>query len=100
MNDSLARKARRMRATGITSDTGLINKGVSSREPFDIGVVKRELQIIRDDLHCNAVRLTGGDVERLDIAAGLATEAGLEIWFSPFTCDLTQQEMFDLLADC
>src|SRR4051794_23026082 len=89
-----------MRAKGISYDTGFINKGVSSREPFDIAVVKRELQIIHDDLHCNAVRLTGGDVQRLDAAAGLAAEAGLEVWFSPFTCDLSYEEMLDLLADC
>jgi hypothetical protein len=89
-----------MRANGINYDTGFINKGVSSREPFDVEVVKRELQIIHDDLHCNAVRVTGGDPERLEIAAGIAAEAGLEVWFSPFTCDLTYAEMIDLLADC
>jgi hypothetical protein len=89
-----------MRAKGINYDTGFINKGVSSREPFDIEVVRRELQIIRDDLHCNAVRITGGDPERLEIASRVAAEAGLEVWFSPFTCDLTYEEMLDLLADC
>ncbi len=89
-----------MRANGINYDTGFINKGVSSREPFDIAVVTRELQIIRDDLHCNAVRITGGDPDRLEIAASIAIEAGLEVWFSPFTCDLTHEEMLDLLADC
>jgi hypothetical protein len=89
-----------MRAKGINYDTGFINKGVSSRDPFDIAVVKRELQIIRDDLHCNGVRVTGGDPERLEIAARIAAAAGLEVWFSPFTCDLTYEEMLDLLADC
>jgi hypothetical protein len=89
-----------MRAKGISYDTGFINKGVSSREPFDLAVVKRELQIIRDDLHCTAVRITGGDVDRLESAARLAAEAGLEVWFSPFTCDLTEEEMIDLLAGC
>jgi hypothetical protein len=89
-----------MRAKGINYDTGFINKGVSSRDPFDIAVVKRELRIIRDDLHCTAVRVTGGDVERLAIAAGIAADLGLEVWFSPFTCDLTYEEMLDLLADC
>src|SRR5215207_6108670 len=89
-----------MRGKGINYDTGFINKGVSSREPFDIAVVRRELQIIRDDVHCNAVRVTGGDPDRLEIAAGIAADLGLEVWFSPFTCDLTYQEMLDLLADC
>lgn len=89
-----------MRAKGINYDTGFINKGVSSRELFEIDVVTRELQIIRDDLHCNAVRVTGGDPERLEIAARIAAQAGLEVWFSPFTCDLTHEEMLALLADC
>jgi hypothetical protein len=89
-----------LRGKGINYDTGFINQGVSSREPFDIAVVTRELQIIRDDLHCTAVRVTGGDVERLEIAAGIAADLGLEVWFSPFTCDLTYGEMLDLLADC
>src|SRR5215207_2082638 len=89
-----------MRGKGINYDTGFINKGVSSREPFDIAVVRRELQIIRDDVHCNAVRVTGGDPDRLEIAAGIAADLGLEVWFSPFTCDLTYEEMLELLADC
>lgn len=89
-----------MRAKGINYDTGFINKGVSSREPFDIEVVRRELQIIAEDLHCTAVRITGGDPERLEIAADIAAEAGLEVWFSPFTCDLSEPDMLTLLADC
>jgi hypothetical protein len=89
-----------MRGRGINYDTGFLNKGASSRPTFDLAVVRRELAIIRDDLHCNAVRVTGGDPERLDAAAQIAAEAGLEVWFSPFTCDLTEAEMLDLLTDC
>ena len=89
-----------MRGKGINYDTGFINKGVSSRASFDIAIARRELGIIRADLHCNAVRVTGGDPRRLEIAAAAAAEHGLEVWFSPFTCDLTNQEMLDLIADC
>jgi hypothetical protein len=35
------------------------------------------VQIIHDDLHCNAVRITGADPDRLEIAAKYASEAGL-----------------------
>ena len=45
-----------MRAKGITYDTGFVRNGAISREAFDPVVVKRELEIIRDDLHCTAVR--------------------------------------------
>jgi hypothetical protein len=89
-----------MRAYGITYDTGFINDGVSTRESFDPEIVRREMRVIRDDLHCTAVRVTGGDPDRLELAARYAADAGLEIWFSPFTCGLTIAELLDLLSDC
>ncbi|MDQ2713828.1 MAG: hypothetical protein M3Z08_02865 [Chloroflexota bacterium] len=98
--ESAVRKARLIRGKGITYDTGFFNAGVSTREPFDPEVVKREMRIIHDDLHCNAVRITGGNADRLELAAIHAAEAGLEVWFSPFTCDLTTDELLDFLDDC
>ncbi|GAA4628607.1 hypothetical protein GCM10023196_045670 [Actinoallomurus vinaceus] len=89
-----------MRRYGIGYDTGFINLGVSTRESFDPEVVWREMSVIRHDLHCDTVRVTGGDPERLEIAATHAADLGLEVWFSPFTCDLTTGELLDLLADC
>lgn len=89
-----------MRGKGITYDTGFFNAGVSTREPFDPEVVKREMQVIHDDLHCNVVRITGGNADRLEIAAIHAADVGLEVWFSPFTCDLTTDELLTFLADC
>ena len=38
--------------------------------------------------------------ERIEGAAHLAADAGLEVWFSPFTSDLTEDEMLRLLVDC
>lgn len=89
-----------MRGKSITYDTGFINAGVSTHGPFDPDVVKREMRIIRNDLHCNTVRITGGDVDRLEIAATHAAAAGLEVWFCPFTCDLTTDELLNFLAGC
>jgi hypothetical protein len=89
-----------MKTKGINFDTGFLNKGTSTREPFDPEVVRREMQIIRDDLHCTAVRITGGDVNRLEIAARHAADTGLEVWLCPFTNGLTQEELLALLADC
>jgi hypothetical protein len=89
-----------MRGKGISYDTGFVHNGVRSREPFDPEVVGRELQIIRDDLHCNAVRVIGGDPERLELAATCAAELGLEVWFSPYPLGLTTDEVLSLFADC
>ena len=84
----------------MTYDTGFIRDGKISREHFDPDVVRRELAIIRDDLHCTAVQLIGGDPERLELAARHAAELGLEVWFSPYPLDLASAEMLALFADC
>jgi hypothetical protein len=89
-----------MRAKGISYDTGFVRNGAISRERFDPDVVKRELGIIRDDLHCTAVRVIGGDPERLELAARYAADLGLEVWLSPYPLELTTDEMLVLLADC
>jgi len=89
-----------MRAKGINYDTGFLSADTSTHEPFEPDVVRREMRIIRDDLHCTAVRITGGNPDRLEIAARHAADAGLEVWLCPFTNGLTQDELLALLADC
>lgn len=89
-----------MRGEGITYDTGFLSAGTSTHEPFDSEVVRREMRVIRDDLHCNAVRITGGYVDRLRLAATYAADAGLEVWLCPFTNGVSQRELLDLLAAC
>ncbi len=84
----------------MTYDTGFVRKGEISRERFDPEVVRRELAIIRDDLHCNAVQIIGGDPERLELAASYAAGLGLEVWFSPYPLELTADEILPLFTDC
>ncbi|MHA6629387.1 hypothetical protein ACU61A_28455 [Pseudonocardia sichuanensis] len=89
-----------MRAKGIAYDTGFVRNGAFARRHFDHDVVRRELEIIRDDLHCNAVQITGGDADRLEVAARIAADLGLEVWFSPYPLELAPDEIEGLLLDC
>ena len=89
-----------MRANGINYDTGTRPAGRLTRVHFEPTVVRRELQIIARDLNCTAVRITGDDPERMAIAARSAAEEGLEVWLSPFPCELTADEMLPLFAEC
>src|SRR6478672_1365877 len=88
-----------MRIKGIVYDTGFINAGVTTKDTFDINLIKREMHIIKNDLHCNAVRITGGDADRLETVAALAASEGLEVWYCPFTCGLTISELSSFLID-
>lgn len=89
-----------MRARGISYDTGFVRNGVTSRASFDPVTVERELRVIRDELHCNAVRVMGGDPDRVELAAAYAADLGLEVWFSPYPLELAAGEMLSLFADC
>jgi hypothetical protein len=89
-----------MRARGINYDTGFSPGGGTTRKVFDPEVVRSELQVIAGELHCTAVRISGGDIDRLSVAAEHAVAAGLEVWYSPFPCELTAEQMLPFFADC
>ncbi|GIE77200.1 hypothetical protein Aph02nite_31500 [Actinoplanes philippinensis] len=85
-----------MRANGIAYNTGFLTPAT----PLDLDRVRRELTLIRDDLHCNAVHLVGGDPGRLEAAARIAAGLGLEVWFSPYPLGLTPDQIHSLFLDC
>jgi hypothetical protein len=89
-----------MRGKGINYDTGFCPGGESSREQFDASVVRGEMRVIARDLHCTAVRISGGDPARLSTAGELAAAEGLEVWFAPFPCELDPGQLAPLFADC
>ncbi|WP_405774725.1 hypothetical protein [Streptomyces sp. NBC_00859] len=89
-----------MRGKGVQYDTGTFPSGDTTRSTCDSGTVARDMQVIAGDLGCNTVRITGGDPERLSVAAAHAAAAGLEAWFSPFPCEMTNEEMLPYFADC
>ncbi|MBQ1047707.1 hypothetical protein KBX50_04275 [Micromonospora sp. C51] len=88
-----------MRVFGMNYDTGFVSAGSTTHEPFDPETVRRDLRIIREELHCDAVRLTGGVQDRLELAARFAAEAGLEVWYSPFTNGLDRNGLKAFLLD-
>jgi hypothetical protein len=67
---------------GVSYDVGRV-LGLNWRPVFDPSAVRRELEVIQDDLHCNAVRICGRDIGRLVTAAQDALGQGLEVWLSP-----------------
>lgn len=89
-----------MRARGITYDTGTFPGNLITRKTFAPEQVRREMTVIAGDLHCDAVRISGRDAERLSIAARHAADTGLEVWFSPFPVDLRPGEVLSFFVDC
>jgi len=77
-----------MRSYGVGYDTGIALADRTTRAAFDEDLVRRELGIIRTDLHADAVRVYGNQRDRLTTAGAHALEAGLDLWLAPFPVDL------------
>jgi hypothetical protein len=71
-----------MKIKGVNYDVGTV-MGVNWRPDYDPQVVQRELEIIRHDLHCNAVGISGKDIGRVLLTAEAAISQGLEAWLNP-----------------
>ena len=75
-----------MKYYGVVYDIGyrVLGHGQSSVEPFDPALARYDMAVISNDLHANAVRIEGEDLDRLEIASRAAHDAGLAVWFSPW----------------
>jgi hypothetical protein len=89
-----------MRARGINYDTGFLPGEGLSRKTFAPETVRHEIAVIAGELHCDAVRVSGRDPERLSTAAQYAAAAGLEVWFSPFPVDLPPEQLLPFFVNC
>jgi hypothetical protein len=87
-----------MKRKGVCYDVGRVLEGSQQRPNFDPRVVHRELEIIKNDLHCNAVRIQGFDIDRVLRASEDALKQGLEVWSSPELFEKSQQETFDYIV--
>ncbi len=87
-----------MNRKGVCYDVGRVMLGNNWRPTFDPNIVHRELEIIKNDLHCNAVRICGLDIERLMTAAQDALTQGLEVWLSPEMWDKSQEETLQYIT--
>jgi hypothetical protein len=70
------------RIRGVIYDAGTVfGRGQRpTRRYLDEGVMRRELAVIRDELHVTHVRVVASDPDRLDTVAAAVAEAGLGVW--------------------
>jgi hypothetical protein len=87
-----------MNRKGVNYDVGRVMMGSQWRPKFDPTQVHRELEIIKNDLHCNTVRICGLDLKRLETAAEDALAQGLEVWLSPEMWDRSIEETLRYLS--
>ena len=77
------------RIRGVIYDAGTVfGRGQRpTRRHLDERAMRRELEVIRDELHATHVRVVASDPARLDTVAAAVAEAGLGLWYSPAVFD-------------
>jgi len=86
-----------MNRKGVCYDVGAV-MAFNWRPHFDPKVVRREIEIIRTDLHCNAIRISGLSIDRLKTAGEDALEQGLEVWLYPVMWDKSPERTLTYIA--
>ncbi|SOE52091.1 hypothetical protein ODI_R3915 [Orrella dioscoreae] len=84
-----------MKYRGVVYDVGLrfTANNPYSVEPFNPELVAHDIQAIATQLHANAIRIEGEEVERLVIASRLAHKAGLTVFFNPWKMNVNIGEL-------
>ncbi|MEV6170366.1 abortive phage infection protein [Streptomyces sp. NPDC051954] len=93
-------------AEATTGRRGLRHRGVvytvgAGETPgtaFSAARMRRDIRVIRDDLHADAVDVTGDGVERLNATATEAAERGLHVWLQPTLGDAPERDILDHIA--
>jgi hypothetical protein len=90
-----------MRQRGVLYDVGraMSARGMNWRPDYTPARARRELEIIRTDLHANAVRICGLDLTRVITAAEDALAIGLDVWLSPELWGATPERTLRYLAE-
>jgi hypothetical protein len=89
-----------IRQRGVVYDTGRSMGSLSMnwRPDYTPALMRRELEIIRADLHANAVRLGGRDPRRVLAAADYAASLGLNVWLGPELWNATPQRTLSYIT--
>ena len=85
---------------GIVYDTGTnYRPGQLSRQIWNRAVVQEEMRVIRAQLLCNAISISGTNIQRLEQAATAAFGQGLQVWMQPRLFDASRQDMLTYLGE-
>lgn len=83
-----------MKYRGIVYDVGLDfnNDGKLSVEPFNPALAEHDIRVIATELHANAIRIEGEEIQRIVTATRYAHSQGLSVFFNPWKMHADQDE--------
>lgn len=91
------RKQRGLKHRGVVYTVGA---GETPGTAWSDARMRRDVRLIRDDLHADTLDVTGDGVDRLTATAAEAAERGLHVWLQPTFGDIPEREILDSIAEC
>jgi len=88
---------RGLRHRGVVYTVG---EGETPGTAWSAARMRRDIRVIRDELHADTVDVTGDGVERLTRTAAEAAERGLHVWLQPTLGDVPERDILEHLAEC
>lgn len=73
-----------MKYKGITYDIGTeYSPNILSRDNLTQNIITSDIEVIKNNLNCNSIRIYGKDSTILLLTAEIALQKGLNVWLSP-----------------
>ncbi|MEU8034029.1 abortive phage infection protein [Streptomyces sp. NPDC049099] len=76
-----------------------VGAGETPGTAFSAARMRKDIRVIRDELHADTVDVTGDGVERLTATAAEAAERGLGVWLQPTLGDAPERDILEHLAE-
>lgn len=83
---------------GVNYDTGTHFDPSRLSVEWDRATMQRDVNVIRDELHCNTISFFGAEIGRLTEAAAFAAEKGMHVWIQPRLFHARQADVLQHLA--
>jgi hypothetical protein len=77
-----------------------VGEGETPGTAWSAARMRRDIRVIRDELHADTVDVTGDGAERLTRTAAEAAERGLHVWLQPTLGDVPERDILEHLAEC
>jgi hypothetical protein len=90
---------RALEVRGINYDVGTDYGASPTRTHWDLAAARRDLEVIRDELHCTTVNLYGRAPHRIAESAAAALDLGLGVWVQPRLIDHHTDATLDHLTE-
>jgi len=86
---------------GINYDLGvrLISTNNIDDDIFTLKMIE-EIGVIKNELHCNAIRIYGENLDKLVECSKIAIKEGLQVWFSPRYIDASLEDTLKYIIKC